>query len=119
MRVLLADGQAKVRSALRLLLGCEPGIEILGEAVDTTGVLDWVKATCPDVILLDWDLPGVPPSSLLPLLRFHCPRARVVVLSSHPEAREAALADGADDFVSKGDPPEVLLAAIQKGETSD
>ena len=112
MLVLLADDQAKVRSALRVLLGQQPGIEILGEAVDTTGLIDWVKAAPVDVVLLDWELPGLPPAALLPLLRSHGPGVRVIVLNSHPEVRAAALAEGADAFVSKGDPPEILLAAI-------
>jgi DNA-binding NarL/FixJ family response regulator len=113
MRVLLADDQGKVRSALRLLLEHQAGVEILGEAVDTTGLLDWVKATCPDLILLDWELPGVPATALLPRLRDHCPGLQVVALSSRPEVCQAALDAGADAFVSKGEPPERLLAAVQ------
>jgi DNA-binding NarL/FixJ family response regulator len=113
MRVLLADDQAKVRSALRLLLVEHPHIEILGEAVDATGLLDWVKAACPDVVLLDWELPGLPAATLLSLLHDRCPDLRVIALSTRPEAGEAALRAGADAFVSKGDPPEMLLVAIQ------
>jgi DNA-binding NarL/FixJ family response regulator len=112
MRVLLADDQAKVRSALRLLLDQQPDVEILGEAVDTTGLLDWVKATEPDVILLDWELPGLPATALLPVLQVHHPNLRVVALSGRPEARRAALEAGVDAFVSKGDPPERLLGAV-------
>ena len=114
IRVLLADDQAKVRSALRLLLAEHPEIEIMGEAVDTTGLLDWVKAACPDLVLLDWELPGLRPETILSLLHGRCPRLRVIALSSRPEASEAALDAGADAFVSKGDPPEELLVAIQE-----
>jgi DNA-binding NarL/FixJ family response regulator len=112
MQVLLADDQAKVRSALRLLLEHEPDVAILGEAVDTTGLLDWIKATEPDLILLDWELPGLPATALLPLLHALHPNLRVVALSGRPEARQAALDAGVDAFVSKGDPPERLLAAV-------
>jgi DNA-binding NarL/FixJ family response regulator len=112
MRVLLADDQAKVRSALRLLLMHEPEVEIIGEAVDSTGLLDWVKVVCPDLILLDWELPGLPSVALLPLLHDFCPRLQVIALSGRPEARQAALNAGADAFASKGDPPERLLAAL-------
>jgi len=114
MRVLLADDQAKVRSALRLLLKHQPGISILGEAVDTTGLLDWVKAACPDLVLLDWELPGLEVDDLLPTLHELCPRLAVIALSGRPEARQAALDAGVDAFVSKGDPPERLLAAMEK-----
>ena len=113
MRVLLADDQAKVRSALRLLLEQQPDVEILGEAVDTTGLLGWVEVACPDLVLLDWELPGLPALALLPLLRHQCPNLRVIALSSRPEVRQAALGAGADAFASKGDPPERFLAAVQ------
>jgi len=114
MRVILADDQAKVRSALRLLLEHQPGVEILGEAVDTTGLLDWVKAVCPDLVLLDWELPGLPVVALLPLLQYQCPGLRLMVLSSRPEVRREALEAGADAFISKGDPPERLLGAMEE-----
>jgi len=112
MGVLLADDQSKVRSALRLLLEQQPGVSILGEAVDATSLVDWVKAACPDLVLLDWELPGLETDSLLPTLRQLCPHLAVVALSGRPEARRAALDAGADAFVSKGDPPERLLAAV-------
>ena len=41
------------------------------------------------------------------------PESFVVALSGLPEARREALAAGADAFVSKGDPPEKLLAAVR------
>ena len=113
IRVLLADDQSKVRSALRLLLEQQPGIHILGEAVDSTGLLDWVKVTCPDVVLLDWELPGLDMDSQWPTLRELCPCLAVIALSGRAEARQAALDAGVDAFVSKGDPPERLLAAVR------
>jgi len=112
MCVLLADDQSKVRSALRLVLEQQPGVSILGEAVDVTGLLDWMKAACPDVVLLDWELPGLPDDDVLSILHAHCPRLKVIALSVRPEARRAALDAGVDAFVSKGDPPERLLAAV-------
>jgi len=112
MRVLLADDQSKVRSALRLVLEQQPGVQVLGEAVDTTGLLDWMKTACPDVVLLDWELPGPPDDDVLSILHVRCPRLKVIALSGRPEARRAALVAGVDAFVSKGDPPERLLAAV-------
>jgi CheY-like chemotaxis protein len=69
MRVLLADDQSKVRSALRLLLEQQFDLNVLGEAVDAQGLRDWVSAVCPDVVLLDWELPGLGANGLLPTLR--------------------------------------------------
>jgi DNA-binding NarL/FixJ family response regulator len=119
MHVLIADDQSRVRSALRLLLEHQPGVQILGEAVDVTGLLDWVKATCPDLVLLDWELPGLEADSLLPTLGEFCPRLMVIALSGRPEARRAALDAGVDAFVSKSDPPERLLAAVNDCRTGN
>ena len=121
MRVLIADDQPQVRSALRLLLNQEQGVRVVGEAGDAEQALELAAVWRPDLVLLDWELPGQgtlsapdSPECLLPALRTCCPRAKVVALSGRPEARQAALAAGADAFVSKGDPPERLLAAVDE-----
>ena len=112
MRVLVADDQAKVRSALRLLLEQEPDVEIVAEAAEADDLLAQVQETRPDLVLLDWGLPSLPSNNLLPALRTLCPHLKLVALSGRPEARQAALDAGADAFVSKIDPPERLLAAL-------
>jgi len=114
MDVVIADSQAKIRSAVRLMLDQQPHLEVLGEAVDATGLMDWVKASSPDLVLLDWGLPGLEAETVLLAMRARAPRLRVIALSGRPEAEEAALQAGADAFVSKGDPPEKLLAAIDR-----
>ncbi len=113
MRVLLADDQAKVRSAMRLLLEQTPDIMVLGEAVDATGLLDWVAVVCPDVVLLDWELPGDNVEDVVSALRENCAQVSIIALSGRPGARRQALEAGADAFVSKGDPPERLLEAVR------
>lgn len=112
MRVFIADDRPKVRDALRLLLAQEPDVEIVGEAADATGVLLALERGPADLVLLDWELPGLPPASLLNLMRYERPGVRVIAMSGRPEAREAALEIGADAFFSKGDPPEAVLAAL-------
>ena len=112
MRVLLADDQKKVCSALRLLLEQEPGLSVVGEAVEAEELLAQVEVTQPDLVLLDWELPGLRTHDGLVTLRTLCPHLKVIALSGQPEARQAALTAGADAFVSKGDPPEQLLATL-------
>jgi DNA-binding NarL/FixJ family response regulator len=112
MRILLADGQPRVRFALRVLLERQPGWQVMGEAADVRSLLAQMDTACPDLVLLDWGLPGRAVADLLPALRRACPDLAVIALSGRPEVRRAALAAGADVFVSKADPPERLLAAI-------
>lgn len=112
MRIFLADDQSTVRSALRLLLEQDPSVAVVGEAREAQDLLTQVRADCPDLLLLDWELPALRPPELLSALRSICPDLSVVALSSRPDARRAALASGANAFVSKGDAPELLLEAV-------
>ncbi|MFC2030500.1 response regulator transcription factor [Chloroflexota bacterium] len=113
MRILLADDQSKVRFALRVLLERQPGVVVQGEAADAQDLLVQTGEICPDVVLLAWELPGFVPSELLAALHTACSSLQVIALSGRPEARHTALAAGVDAFVSKTDPPEKLLSAIQ------
>jgi DNA-binding NarL/FixJ family response regulator len=112
MRVLLADDQANVRSALQRLLKHEPGMNVVGEASEARSLLVQICTTHPDLVLLDWGLPGLSAIGSLPTLRIINPNLLVIVLSGRPEARRKALAAGANVFVSKIDPPEQFLAAL-------
>lgn len=113
MRILIADGQAKVRFALRVLLERQPGLEVIGEVASAEDLLAKAETYQPDLVLLGWELPGMTKADSVASLRGFCPAVVVIALSGRIEARRAALDAGADVFVSKGDPPERLLAAIQ------
>ncbi len=115
MRILLADDQPKVRFALRTLLERQPGIEVVGEARNGPDLRAQLEPACPDLVLLDWELPGESSLETLSNLRTMRPAPRVIALSGRSEARQAALRAGVDAFVSKSDPPERLLAAIRDG----
>jgi DNA-binding NarL/FixJ family response regulator len=112
MRILLADAQSKVRFALRVLLERQPGMHIVGEVVNAESLLAQAKTLPCDLVLLSWELPGLAAVGSLSALRLIRPDLPVIALSGWPEARRASLDAGADAFVSKGDPPEQLLAAI-------
>ena len=113
MHVLLADNRSRVRSALRSLLEEQSGQMVVSEAKDCQEVLAQAETVCPDLVLIDWDLPGMATVELLPALHKLCPGLHVIALSSRPEVKQDALAAGAQAFVSKAGPPEPLLAAIQ------
>jgi DNA-binding NarL/FixJ family response regulator len=117
--MLLADDESNVRFALRVLLEQRLAVQVVGEATDVNDLLNGIKTACPDVVLLDWGFGDGATIDLLSLLRTRCPNLAVIVLSGHPEAREAALAAGADAFVSKADPPEQLLTAIRSLQSCD
>jgi DNA-binding NarL/FixJ family response regulator len=116
LRVVVADDQADVRYALRTLLQLakELEAEVVGEVTNTAHLLAQVEVLKPDVLLLDWKLPG---ARVIENLRSLYPSMRIIVLSVRAEARQSALAAGADAFVYKGDPVEKLVEAIESIRT--
>ncbi|MCP5014704.1 MAG: CBS domain-containing protein [Ketobacter sp.] len=114
MHVLLADDQPQVRSALRLVLEHESEMQVVGEVVNTEALLTQIKTTNPDLILLDWELPGLSKSILLSTLRKDFPYLSIIALSGQLGARRNAIEAGVDAFVSKGDPPEHLLEILHE-----
>jgi DNA-binding NarL/FixJ family response regulator len=113
LRAYIADDEAEVREALRLLLEQKLGCQIVGEAAHTHGLISLVGSAHVDLVVIDWELPGRVDARLLEGLRQLASRPRIIVCSSYPDLKEAALAAGADAFAGKGDPPELLLAVIR------
>ena len=114
MRVVVADSDPRVRSALRVLLREEPGLVLVGESSDLPGLVAQVRQLKPDLVLLDWELPGHPVAALLLAQASLDYKPKVIIFSARPESEEVALAAGADAFVSKGDPPGALLSAFRQ-----
>ena len=113
LRILLAEGNPKVRSALRLLLEQEPGLQVAGEARDIQELLRLLLDGSFDIILLDWEFSNVRAAHLLAMMRSLCPGARVVAISGRVNAKTESLVAGAEAFISKGDSPDVLLSLLR------
>jgi DNA-binding NarL/FixJ family response regulator len=113
LNILIGDASPMVRFGLRLLLEQQTGWSVTGEAADAQDLLDLIRFGCPDLVLLDWELPGMPAQELLGEIRQACPRLRVIFMSGKDELRQMALKAGADVFAYKADPPEKLLGLIR------
>lgn len=114
MRILLADDQLQIRSALRLLLEQAVGISVVGEAAGDESLLALAKETRPDLLLTDWELVNKSDKDILRVLRKDYPRLKVIALSGRPEVRQGALQAGVDAFVSKGEPPQRLMETLYR-----
>jgi DNA-binding NarL/FixJ family response regulator len=113
LRILIAGSRFLNRSALRTFLREAHGLEVVGEATDDEELLAEIQVRHPDVVLLDWELPGQPGLDLVPRIRGRNSRPFVIVLSGRPELEQTALAAGADAFFNLGEPPRRLLATLQ------
>ncbi len=112
MRILVADNHSSTRLALCALLEQQSGWLVVGEVVSADSLMSQIEDKEPDLVLLNWNQPELDAEQLVPVLREKYPNISLIVLSGRPELRSNALAVGADDFVSKADPPERLLRAI-------
>jgi DNA-binding NarL/FixJ family response regulator len=113
MRLFIADADRALRVSLQMLLHAEPGMHVIGMAIQAKGLLAQIEASKPDVLLLDWHFPGMPMTDLLADLQALDLSLKIVVLSVRPEEENAILAAGADAFVGKTEPPDELLVYLR------
>jgi DNA-binding NarL/FixJ family response regulator len=112
-RILLADDNPAIRSALTLLLETRLNVQIVGVADSTEALLPVVTRLHPDLVILDWELVGRPEKDLVAQLRALSPSLKVVLTSSRPEVALQAQAVQADSYVCKSQPPEQVVHVIQ------
>jgi DNA-binding NarL/FixJ family response regulator len=112
MKILIADEDIRVRSALKLLISQSPGLQSISECSDLDSFVTQAKTIQPDLVFLDWELPGKPAAALLFAMHVCLNKARVIVLSRRTDTEKYALDSGADAFVCKTDPPDHLVAVL-------
>jgi DNA-binding NarL/FixJ family response regulator len=100
-RVFLVDDHAMVRSGVRTELG--DAVTIVGEAADVPTAIEGIRATGPDVVLLDVHLPGGGGRAVLEALRAEVPAVRWLALSVSDAAEDviAVIRAGARGYVTK------------------
>jgi two-component system response regulator NreC len=115
IKIVLADDHAVVRSALRLLLDAEPGLEVVAEAGDIDGALRYVRGHKPNVLVLDLNMPGGPSTNAVPELRHASPETGIVVLTmeSEPAYAREAIQSGVLGYVLKEAVDEELVSAVR------
>ena len=116
IRLLIVDDQPAVRKGLHMRLAAESDLSVIGEAADGEAALDLAQSLCPDVVLMDVQMPRMDGIAAASALHALCPRASVIMLSIHDDARTRARAEdaGAAGFVAKSMPPDMLLATIRQ-----
>ncbi|WP_217237168.1 response regulator transcription factor [Streptomyces sp. AC555_RSS877] len=117
IRVLLADDQALLRSAFRVLVDSEPDMEVVGEASDGAEAVRLTKEERADVVLMDIRMPGTDGLAATRMISADpsLTHVRVVILTTFEvdDYVVQSLRAGASGFLGKGSEPEELLSAIR------
>lgn len=115
-KVLLADDHAIIRDGLRRILDNEPDFTVVGEAANGTELMQLVRATVCNVLILDISMPGRSGLELIRMIKDAQPGLQILVLSMHHEEQYAvrALHAGASGYLTKETDSEILLAAIRQ-----
>jgi DNA-binding NarL/FixJ family response regulator len=116
IRLLIVEDQPDVRKLLQLRLAVEEDIDVVGEAVDGETALTMATFLCPDIVLVDVDMPGTDGLQIVSELYHQCPQTAIIVLSIHDDASiKAKVAEiGAEALVVKSLPADTLLSTIRE-----
>lgn len=116
IRIVIADDHAIIREGLKRIIGSADDMAVVGEAADGTEVMQQVRGSDFDVLVLDLSMPGRSGMELIKLVRSEKPKLRILVLSMHQELQYAvrAIKSGASGYLTKESAPLQLLQVLRK-----
>jgi DNA-binding NarL/FixJ family response regulator len=116
IRVALVEDNDVFREALELLLGLRPEIEIVAALADGHDVADMCRDVRPDVVVMDYRMPGLDGVQATTAILAACPTTLVVALTASANARErgALIEAGAVACLTKDQPLEEIVDAIHR-----
>jgi DNA-binding NarL/FixJ family response regulator len=121
IRVVLADDQPLVRSALEMLITDTADIEVVGEAADGAQAVRLTTELAPDVVVMDIRMPGMDGIEATRQITARTSATRVVVLTTFDDDEYVygALHAGASGFLVKAMALDDILAAVRTVATGD
>jgi DNA-binding NarL/FixJ family response regulator len=114
--VVLVEDNDVFREALELLLGLRPEMRVVASVSDGTEAPRVVAEACPDVVLMDYRLPGLDGVQATRAVLEACPETAVVCLtaSANPREREALMEAGAVGCLEKDEGLDAIVEAIRE-----
>lgn len=123
IRILIADDHPVVREGMAAMFSNIPDLDLVGQAEDGQEAVELAQRLNPDVILLDLVMPNKDGLEAIRDIKENDPSAKILVVTSFTEDDKVfpAIKSGAQGYLLKDAPPEVLLQAIRdvyRGELS-
>ena len=113
LRIFLAESDPDLRVGLQFLINQQPGIQVIGIADNGNDIPSQLIASRPDVIVLDWKLPGKPIDALLADIQALDLQLRIIAVSPYPQDEYEARAAGVDAFATKTNTPQQLIDILR------
>jgi len=115
IRVLLVDDQAIVREGLRVMLGLEPDMTVVGEAENGRQAVRLARELSPDIVLMDVRMPGMDGLAALEQVKALAPKSSVIMLTLYddPDYLLRAVSAGAAGYVLKDASREELVRTVR------
>ena len=115
-KVMIVDDHKMFRDGLRGLINAEPGMEVVGEAVDGKEAIEMARRLVPDVVVMDISMPGMNGIEAMRHVIQDSPKVKVIMLSMYSSGPlvQSVLAAGATGYVLKGSDFAELAEAIRR-----
>lgn len=115
LRILLAEDHETIRDGLKLLVGSQPDMEVVGEADNGRVAVQIAQQLLPDVALMDVSMPELNGLQATKKLKQQCPQVKVLALTRHTDGGylQQLLQAGASGYVLKQSTSAELLRAIR------
>jgi DNA-binding NarL/FixJ family response regulator len=115
IRVVLADDHPVVLEGIKSLIRTAPEMELVGEASDGRAALQLIKATAPDIAIIDASVPLLAGAELARCITEQCPQVKILVLTVHEDRAyvQQLLQAGVRGYLLKRSAAEELVRAIR------
>jgi DNA-binding NarL/FixJ family response regulator len=121
IKILIVDDHPVVRSGLQGMLSAQAGFEVIGEAVDGAGAVEFAEQNTPDVILMDLKMPGMDGVSAISKIKASAPEIHILVLTTYDSDADImpAIEAGATGYLLKDTPRDDLFRAIRSAANGE
>ncbi len=115
LRIMLAEDHATVREGLKMIIGAQADMEVVGEAADGRAAIERAKELLPDIIVMDVSMPELNGLKATVKLKQCCPQVKVLALTRHTDDGylQQLLRAGASGYVLKQSAATELIHAIR------
>ena len=113
IRILIVDDSPSFCKGMQALLEIQPDMEVAGVAPDGQTAMELIERLQPALVLLDAQMPGMSGLEAAQQIKSRWPQTEIILMTMYSDYRSKAIEAGVDAFVTKGVPPEHILAVIR------